>query len=406
MRRQRSESFGEHGAKVRLFTRGPRRRCWLRWEDASKPGGRAYKNLGHSDWEAGRGQARRVALELAAMLGAEARGVLTVGGLFARYEAAKTPEKTPAQQKEDLRRIALWTAFLGATRNVETIDPATMDDFKRKRAAGEIVFTKAVPRPDGQLRQVQRLKTRPTPRTVGADIAFLYTVLEWAELQRESAGRPLLDRNPIRGYTRPDTPNPRRPVATYDRFLKLREHADKVDPQGLFGSFLELVEALGWRVSAICRLWASDVDLAPTKAAPHGRIRKREENDKERVEMWVPLSAGARTALERVLSSRQVVGDVWLFPAPRRPGQPWTRHHAKDLLNRATTAAKLEPLAGGDFHPFRRKWVTERKHLPLADVAAAGGWKTVQTLEQSYARADSETMLAVVTEARKLREVK
>jgi hypothetical protein len=39
-------------------------------------------------------------------------------------------------------------------------------------------------------------------------------------------------------------------------------------------------------------------------------------------------------------------------------------------------------------------------------VAAAGGWKTVQTLEQSYARADSETILAVVTETRKLREVK
>src|SRR6266542_3942518 len=120
-----------------------------------------------------------------------------------------------------------------------------MDDFKRKRAAGQIVFTKTVTGPDGQPRQVQQLKAKPTPRTIGADIAFLYTVLEWAELQRDAAGRPLLDRNPIRGYTRPDTPNPRRPVATYDRFLKLRKHADKVDPQGLFGSFLELVEALG-----------------------------------------------------------------------------------------------------------------------------------------------------------------
>lgn len=35
-----------------------------------------------------------------------------------------------------------------------------------------------------------------------------------------------------------------------------------------------------------------------------------------------------------------------------------------------------------------------------------GGWKTVQTLEQSYARADSETLLAVVTEPRKLQEAK
>jgi Phage integrase family len=181
---------------------------------------------------------------------------------------------------------------------------------------------------------------------------------------------------------------------------------DGAPRRGFFGSFLELVEALGWRVSAICRLWASEVDLARTPAAPFGRLRKREENDKEAVDMWVPLSEDARTALERALTARQVVGDVWLFPAPHRPGQPWTRHHAKDLLDRATVAAKLEPLAGGDFHPFRRAWVTARKHLPLADVAAAGGWKTVQTLDQCYARPDSETMLAVVTEPRKLREVR
>jgi integrase len=196
-------------------------------------------------------------------------------------------------------------------------------------------------------------------------------------------------------------------VATYDRFLKLREKADEVDSQRLFGSFLDLVEGLGWRVSAICRLWASDVDLQRTAIAPHGRIRKREENDKTGVEMWVPLSKETRAAVERVLNARQVVGDVWLFPAAsrRRAGQPWDRHHAKELLNRATAAAKLEPLAGGDFHPFRRKWVTERKQMPLVDVAAAGGWKDPNTLLRSYARPDDATLLAVVTSPQKLREV-
>lgn len=118
--------------------------------------------------------------------------------------------------------------------------------------------------------------------------------------------------------------------------------------------------------------------------------------------MWVPLSAPARTALEQVLAIRQVVGDVWLFPSPKLDGQPWTRWHARDLLERTEKAAKLDHIGG--WHTFRRKWVTERKHLSLADVAAAGGWKTPRTLELAYARPDDETMLAVVTEPRKLRE--
>jgi hypothetical protein len=77
----------------------------LRWEDPSKPGRKAYKNLKHNDWDLGRQQARRLALELAAMLGAEARGVLTVGVLFARYEAAKDageePSPTEARPAQD-----------------------------------------------------------------------------------------------------------------------------------------------------------------------------------------------------------------------------------------------------------------------------------------------------------------
>jgi len=31
---------------------------------------------------------------------------------------------------------------------------------------------------------------------------------------------------------------------------------------------------------------------------------------------------------------------------------------------------------------YRRKWANERKPLPDVDVAAAGGWKAVQTLNR------------------------
>ena len=74
----------------------------------------------------------------------------------------------------------------------------------------------------------------------------------------------------MRGYPIPQSKNPKRPVASCDRYLKIREHADQVDPQRLFGSFMDLIEALGWRVTAIRELLASDVDLVNSPKAPHG----------------------------------------------------------------------------------------------------------------------------------------
>jgi integrase len=122
--------------------------------------------------------------------------------------------------------------------------------------------------------------------------------------------------------------------------------------------------------------------------------------------MWVPLSEGARAALDRLLELRPAVGDAWLFPAPRAKGKCWNRWHARALLERAEAKAELPKIVGGDFHPYRRKWATERKHLAVRDVAEAGGWKSSRTLELCYYQPDPVTLLAVVTEPRKLREAK
>lgn len=43
-----------------------------------------------------------------------------------------------------------------------------------------------------------------------------------------------------------------------------------------------------------------------------------------------------------------------------------------------------------------RKWATERRELPLKDVAAAVGWKDVTTLLICYQHADEATMLKVM----------
>jgi hypothetical protein len=80
-----------------------------------------------------------------------------------------------------------------------------------------------------------------------------------------------------------------------------------------------------------------------------------------------------------------------------------SRHLADKWLRRAERLAGLEPQRGSLWHAYRRKWATERKHHPDVDVAAAGGWRSLQSLKTAYQRADAVTMLRVVVEPRSLR---
>ena len=54
----------------------------------------------------------------------------------------------------------------------------------------------------------------------------------------------------------------------------------------------------------------------------------------------------------------------------------------------AERKAKLHKLDGSLWHAYQRKWAIERKHLPLRDVAAAGGLKNVNPLLEVYQQAD------------------
>ena len=56
------------------------------------------------------------------------------------------------------------------------------------------------------------------------------------------------------------------------------------------------------------------------------------------------------------------------------------------------------------FHGLRRKWSTERKHLPDVDVAKAGGWRSIMTMKRAYQQADEAGVLEAVLDPRRLRE--
>lgn len=64
---------------------------------------------------------------------------------------------------------------------------------------------------------------------------------------------------------------------------------------------------------------------------------------------------------------------------------------------RGTLVAELRQFQG---RLYRRKWAMERKHWPIRDVAAVGGWKSIRSLVECYAQSDRDTMRAVVNAAR------
>lgn len=391
-----SQKVGGYGHTVTVCERQPGGPIYLRWWDATRPGKNggnfAWKSLGHTDKTRATEQAKELAAQLLGALEAARKGRLTLVDLLARYERDVSAHKKGAQPAEDRRRIALWTKYLGPLRDARTIDFPTLDRFVRDRKAGRITV------------EGHELAAKVGERAIDADLVFLNSALNYGTRVMTPEGNRLLSENPMRGYARPRPKNVKRPVATYDRYLKVRAKADDADPQRLFASFLDLVESLGWRVSAICQLRASDVDRSANDLAPFGRIRKRGETDKEGVEMWVPLAREAREALDRIQTQNPVIGDRYLFPAPKDARKPWTRWHARDLLERAEKAADVGHLSGGDFHPYRRAWATERKHLPAVDVAAAGGWRDLRSLERCYTHADPRTILDVVTSPTKLRD--
>ena len=80
------------------------------------------------------------------------------------------------------------------------------------------------------------------------------------------------------------------------------------------------------------------------------------------------------------------------------------RMSASGWLLEAERLAGLEKQDGSLWHAYRRKWATERKHLPNVDVAAAGGWSALASLQTCYQQADSQTMFKVVSSPARLSE--
>ena len=308
---------------------------------------------------------------------------LTLQTLFDMYVGSPAfAAKKPTTQRDDRTKLKLIVDCLGTKRDVRALSESDFERYKQARLGGAIG-------PNGTVGAT----------TVRSELVALRTMLNWAIRQRNGCGKPLLEYSPLRGFKLPVEKNPRRPVETYERFLKIMEVAGEIDWR--MPAALSLAEATGQRVSSILRLQRGDIDL---ERRPHGWIRFRAENQKTGVEHAVPLAPQCSEILRQHLQRLPDDPSIWLFPGERRPEHPVDGSKMSKLLRKAYAAAKLKTLRGGLWHPWRRKWATERKHLPLKDVARAGGWRDPNTLLICYQQPDEGTMTRVVLEPGKLCE--
>lgn len=122
------------------------------------------------------------------------------------------------------------------------------------------------------------------------------------------------------------------------------------------------------------------------------------ETDKTDFEHSVPMNTAIRQAVDRVRRQRPGIGPTCLFPKPTNRLAPISKERVRTWLLRAEKLAGVPKHDGSLFHAYRRGWATATKHLSLKDVAAAGGWKQVETLMRHYIQTDTATMLQVLDE--------
>jgi integrase len=404
-----SFAAGEKGTTVTVYEREPGGLLYARAFDPARAGGKGgyvCRSLKHRDQERATTYALAQTAKLRQGRNELAEGKVTLARVFALYDANRTPRKSKSEQEADKRRVKLWSCFLGSHKDPHVITRGEWERFIDLRSSGAISGLGS-PVSDDERRSVR-------DRTVQHDCLWLRWVLNWATTWQTPEGRYLMRENPVRGFETPVEKNPRRPVATTDRYEALRAVSDRVTMELRWGGkarkqrsylaeLLDIAFGTGRRISAICALRYEDLRL-DTK--PHGAIRWPAATDKQGRETTAPVSPKVRAALDTIQRERPGIGAAYLFPCPTNPNEPVAYERVRTWLLEAEGLANVPKQDGSLWHAFRRAWATARKSHSVKDVAEAGGWASTETLVRCYQQPDPETMLRVVLEGAELREKK
>jgi hypothetical protein len=422
-----SKIVDAHGVQVRIFERA---RGSVLYRSVVIGGEKDRKSLGHRDRDLAEQQAKDLASALAeAQLLGYTGSELTLGQLFAAYRTHALHLVSAARGRELESAMSMFALAWGKDLPVVDVDRTRVEGYCAARRALQVLPPTLRAGEEGTRPRGWRTPKPPRDGALDAEFRCLNAMLNWAVGFRIS-GRPLLRGNPLprdgkarRAMGWPIEKNPRRPVAARDRYEVTQAHTDSVDPRGRLRCVLALARYTARRESAICCLKASDLLLSHARVRvalassglneqdadhmPFGAIRWRDDADKQGYLFITPINAQMRAELDRYLRLNPRMGEVPLFPAPGRTSArdgkqdgereaPFSRHLAAKWLLKAEQLAGVPKLRGGVFHPYRRLWAIERRHLPAIDVAAAGGWGDTQALTRIYQRAEVSGIANVV----------
>ena len=385
-----------HGVKVRVYERPNSSSLWY---SVVRSGKKHRRSLKTSDRVLAEERAKAIAWSVAELdLTGAPIDRLTIGRLSELYLHHRGPLLSDVRRSEVKMTLNLFRAYLG--------DEFVATDFSQHYAD---VFAEA--RRVGRLRPERSQVDSPSPDTIRCHFKILSAVCNWACTFR-TAGRPLLPFNPVKGLKLPREENPARPLATEERYRRLLAVSDEADPMGRLRCLLVLAWETGRRISSLIQLRASDLlfttETFRAALAEEGQdessadswsqaIRWRATNDKKGYLSFSPMTTAQRDAIEAYLHDHPVVGVTWLFPRDeRRADEPMTAAVAYYRLVEAERLAGLPHQKHGGWHTFRRAWATKRKHLPVQDVMAAGGWRDINTLQAAYQASDPETVRKVM----------
>jgi len=367
-----SRNFGDRGRNwVRVFERYRGGPLHLEFMDGNR---RRSVGLHSRDREEG----IRRAEELSASFGRPTRPVLvdeiSIGLLFDKYLREVTPQKSEATQAHDRRRALLWLEVIPSDRLAVSLtghDAETYVAWRKQR---------------GDLRQGQggrRLATPLQPRSWRSDLSLLRSVLRWGHQ------RGALSRLPgIVSYSDRTKADVQRPMVAHEALDALQEAALRVSVY--CHALLVLAHETGHRIGSIRQLRWSDIDLDARQ------IHWRAENDKVGLDDTLPIPEELAEYLRALRAYQGSIGETFVFPAPKSPGQPISRSLATRWWRRMERLSGLPREKQLGWHGLRRKFANDHKWLPVKDLARLGGWTDESTPVRHYLRGDDATIRQAV----------
>jgi integrase len=342
-------------------------------------GERVRSPLGHTDHDRAKAQADDLAAQFRRQAARPAK--LTLAKLFDIYDREVTCQKGESKRKHDRRTAEMMLRYFGPDCEPRTLSRREWDRFIDARRRGEVRPKKAPKRTVGD-------------RMVEYDLKFLLAVLNWATVASDGRAGVLLERNPLKGLPLPSERNPKRPALTPEQYKRMLLAADAV--HALLRALLVIAHETGHRIGSIRHLRRNDIDTEQRI------VTWRPEHDKTGVAHQTPLTEGAIAVLSAQRRAEARIGDGWLFPDPRHPEKPVTRHTLNSWWRRCAKSAQLPTGQRVGWHSLRRTWASEMRDASPRDLCDLGGWSTYDVPLKCYIKPSIEAQRAALAQRREI----